>query len=496
MAGDRDLEKAASRPANLSQESISSSHSLPDDEEATLMHDRALASDDTQSQSWLRSLGPKCRKLPVVLAVMVCTIASVTLWTARPPHGWYQPGSYEAEHRALIAGLFRDRPVTCANPYDESGYLNYDELDPLQARWEPFLPDCPPPPDYLELLRLACPTDKTGTRDSEVFKTDQLRFRHYNLSGEPERRFRDMTVQQIEQTRESQEAFAKLSWLQNKTILILGDSVDRNALEQLAIMTDHTFTRTSYQQWNNETNPDGWDERGLPHRIHYQRLNLWIISHFFYGADDTDVFEVQGDWHRPGKFEDRFDRLFKPFIEDMLTSKRSPDFVSFHSATWDMARQGRIDKSTNKSTELPLTTEQRAWHRRRYTEMVTHVLDAWPETPMRIRGVHRVGEQHAQATGDFDWQTNNRINFTNFFTDVRVHQLAGIMEAVARSVEVPYYDLAHVWEGHQDRADGVHPKLYCGGAAINQPLFHHIWLSTLSEDDDEFEPRHAPHIWR
>ncbi|GAA94399.1 uncharacterized protein L969DRAFT_53057 [Mixia osmundae IAM 14324] len=326
--------------------------------DGTLTHGAAECGDGSHSSS--RSLKREHRYL-AWLALLVCAILSGSTWTAAAPHAWYKPVSYEEQGIKVEPEQRFQTRSTCANPYVEPGFLEYSALDPLQTRWRPYLTECVSPPDYLELLRLACPTERTGTTDSEVFKADWLRYKHFDLSGQPERRYKGMTVGQIELSKESQLAYRELTWLRNKTVLILGDSIDRNALEHLATLTDQTIMRTSYENAHNQTIPTGWEERALPHIIHFKRLNLRIISNFFYGADDRNTFRIQSDWHPPGLFEDRVDQLFLPFIKDLDLPSGRPDYLSFATGLWDSAMFGRLDKLNNRTTETPLTTAQTDW---------------------------------------------------------------------------------------------------------------------------------------
>lgn len=76
----------------------------------------------------------------------------------------------------------------------------------------------------------------------------------------------------------------KLSHLVNKTILVLGDSVDRNGLQHLAEMLGLPRYVTPYDDATKKGSiPWGWDERGLPWVIEVPWLGLTLSNGFMYG---------------------------------------------------------------------------------------------------------------------------------------------------------------------------------------------------------------------
>jgi hypothetical protein len=46
--------------------------------------------------------------------------------------------------------------------------------------------------------------------------------------------------------------------------------------------------------------------------------------------DDEDAFRWQGDWHPPGKAEDRLKELFIPFTAQL---EHPPSFIQLHSGS-------------------------------------------------------------------------------------------------------------------------------------------------------------------
>ena len=72
------------------------------------------------------------------------------------------------------------------------------------------------------------------------------------------------------------------SFPRNTTILVMGDSVDRNSVEQLAWRTGVKYHRAAYHNITQER-PEGWDERGVPWVVKVPTFNLTFANGFFYG---------------------------------------------------------------------------------------------------------------------------------------------------------------------------------------------------------------------
>ena len=180
------------------------------------------------------------------------------------------------------------------------------------------------------------------------------------------------------------------------------DSVDRNALTQIAELSNSEVYWTLYED-STARNPDtqafNWDERGVPHvaTIAPDSLNLRIVNGFHYGvADDISEFKYAPDFHGPGLAEDRVTELFEPFVRtlgkiDMIqlhSGSPSAPLPSFADGTvWDLAFWGRTDSRKGISTLEPLRTEQIEHWLKRMRSLIDHVRATWPDTSLWLRTV-------------------------------------------------------------------------------------------------------------
>lgn len=60
-------------------------------------------------------------------------------------------------------------------------------------------------------------------------------------------------------------------------------------------------------------------------------------------------------------------------------------------AVWDLAFFGRQDRISHLSTEVPLNHERVEWWQRRMKHLLKHVTETWPDVPVWVRKLHRVG---------------------------------------------------------------------------------------------------------
>lgn len=254
----------------------------------------------------------------------------------------------------------------------------------MSARWIPYSPSCEPAPDWISLIQ---------QRDLD-----------------------------------------SLSWLQNRTILVLGDSVDRNGLHHMAEMMGLPRYCVPYDDFSKKgVVPEGWDERGIPWVVEIPWLNTYFTNGFMYGLVRflssflplLDFFSLTFDAEYrttrttsdsnptgtlPVKLRSALTSSSKstplsspslPPSSRSTLAVRSPPFP-FHSprftethpssrAVWDLAFFGRQDRITHLSTEIPFTHKRVEWWQKRMRDLVRHVNGTWEGVPIWLRKLHRVG---------------------------------------------------------------------------------------------------------
>ena len=266
-----------------------------------------------------------------------------------------------------------------------------------------------------------------------------------------------------------QQMLQKVDHLRNTSILVLGDSVDRNAVDHFGIMFQTPTTQESFN--GSDFDPLNTKSWGYPHIFHVGgEINFTIASGFFYGAmDDVDDFSFVHDWVAPGKAEDRIEELFKVFTD---RRQMEPSLIVLHSGMWDMAFFGRQDKASSTSTNTPLSDERLGQWQKRMVSTIRKVKETWPGVPIVLRKLHRVGPSQGAA----DWQLG-QPQVVNYFTDIRFHQLRAMQQHIAQQEGIATFDFGALFEGFQRYQDKVHPLLYPGGVVMANGIMHQCYLA-------------------
>lgn len=144
------------------------------------------------------------------------------------------------------------------NPFDQTGFLNWSDSNPRTAQWVTYPASeeeeaCPSAPDYFARIADAFTDDPQAKEPGPAqFKAQQA-------------------------------AEADVAFLKGKTVLLMGDSVDRNALFHMADLAHAGVWPSNYLDASANTPPEGWDVRGVPHVLDQWQLGLRVYNNFFYG---------------------------------------------------------------------------------------------------------------------------------------------------------------------------------------------------------------------
>ncbi|KNE98787.1 hypothetical protein PSTG_07975 [Puccinia striiformis f. sp. tritici PST-78] len=393
------------------------------------------------------------------------------------------------------------------DPFSEPGTIDFNTTNYDDVNWIPFKSSSPttsktmksstcttPSPDYLSALRLISQVPISAPlsqREKLIHQPSSSSLNHTESNQEGQDRNR---------VDKWGRPYPDLTFLRGKTILLIGDSVDRNSLEHLhelvhadvRSLSYHDINRPPSKQWDPRStpwevnlgllNPRNYSNASAPNNLRsFAGLNCKLINGFFYGLDDIDEFSVQSDWHPPGLAESRVRELYAPMMKKYGEEDGAgPSFIMLQSGLWDLAFFGRRNRQRNESTSDPLGQEDLEWWQTRFRSLIKTIKFTWPDTPLWIRTTHRIGEQFWAA---HDWQAGLKHGlgkgFVNFFPDHRVHQIRQLQILVANQEGLPIFDFYNLWEGYQHFQDKVHPLKVPGGVLMNQALFYHVWMESI-----------------
>lgn len=322
-----------------------------------------------------------------------------------------------------------------------------------------------------------------------------------------------------------------------RTILLLGDSVDRNGLVHFCQLAGRNVSLATYRDANlhpplppvwmdlSKQHPptqfDGWDQRGLPHMCDIFRhedtvpddepyatddneeSRIWaasstargrgkrgatpalrVVNGFHYGLDELDEFNTpdRTDWHGPGKIESRIDRLFIPFLEQ-IGGTDNVDLIQLQSGMWDLALWGFQDDKVAWSIAEPLSPEQLAWWQERMRAIIFHLRLTFPRARIILRMQHR---------------TDDNDPAKRYITNLRAHQIRHLQRELARVEQLPVFDYGHVFEGYQVFQDHVHPHMNPGGVLYATNLLNQLRIAVEQKDSWQFPaiPRPSLRLFR
>lgn len=252
---------------------------------------------------------------------------------------------------ALFSHAWRGVPDERCDALHQPGRLLVNLTSPLHTHWRP-LDDrgCPPLPAYLPALWTLThgPDRLTPQYQANIFSKE-----YRQVAADP------LPPSAAPSSRQDAIPFLRKRRAHPPTVLVVGDSVDRNGLVHFCQLFRRNVTISMYHDL--EKRPpgpyppdltrghgpkfDGWDQRGLMHRCEIpfasgKGIAMRVINGFHYGMDALDEFNSpdHNDWHAPGRIERRIDELFVPAIRQLGGTDKI-DVVQLHSGMWDLVRR-------------------------------------------------------------------------------------------------------------------------------------------------------------
>ncbi|GAA6004584.1 hypothetical protein JCM10207_000946 [Rhodosporidiobolus poonsookiae] len=380
---------------------------------------------------------------------------------------------------------FRDQPPVPCDALHQPGRLLVNLTSPLHTYWRPLAEDrCPPLPKYLPSLWDLTHGDDRGypQYQASVFSKE-----YQLIAAEPLPKPSPTSSSTSSSSTSDPISFLRKKRTSPPTVLLLGDSVDRNGLVHFCQLFRRNVSISHYHDINRHPpgpypadltkghGPkfDGWDQRGLLHRCEIPFADgsgtaMRVVNGFHYGMDALDEFNTPDhtDWHAPGRIENRIDELVVPAIEQ-LGGTDKVDVVQIHSGMWDLALFGMQDDKTRWSLTVPLTPEQLAWWQERMRHTIFHVRQRFPRARLVFRKLHRTDDSVAGT----QYITNRE--FTSCAT---CRKKSHARKACRSSVH-----FGHVLEGYQYFQEKVHPLLVPGGVVYAHNVLHQLRLALESK---------------
>lgn len=266
-------------------------------------------------------------------------------------------------------------PIPC-DALHQPGRLLINLTSPLHTHWRP-LDDvrCPPLPKYLPAL-----WDATHGKDRNYpqYQASVFSQEYQLIAAEPLPSPKLPILPPGSKAKKVSRPSAPgdpIPFLRKRrrnppTVLVIGDSVDRNGLVHFCQLFRRNISISHYHDIRlHPPGPypadltrghgpkfDGWDQRGLMHRCELPYADgsgvaMRVVNGFHYGMDALDEFNTpdHGDWHAPGRIENRIDELIVPAMEQLGGTDKI-DVVQLHSGMWDLVRLPSPSFSLSRSS--------------------------------------------------------------------------------------------------------------------------------------------------
>ncbi|KAI8452080.1 hypothetical protein BY996DRAFT_7251262 [Phakopsora pachyrhizi] len=224
-----------------------------------------------------------------------------------------------------------------------------------------------------------------------------------------------------------------LNFLRDRTLIFIGDSLDRNLVYQLST---EAFGTTNHRFLNSEDDPQFRHPATHSHRIglgSHPTLRLTLSNWFLMSVD----VESPKDFFHPGEdppqnFEGRLESFYYPLMDGQLLSS-SPDLIVFNSGLWDLvylsgARDAEIARnrsmgvmSPRQVTGEPLTASELAHHEKRFRSLIITLRKRFPGP--RTRLAYRTMPDSALGKAD-----------QNAMSRLRVRQIDGLNVKIIHSL--------------------------------------------------------------
>lgn len=244
------------------------------------------------------------------------------------------------------------------------GRLLINLTSPLHTQWRPLNERvCPPLPDYLPALWQLSHGPHPLPANTPASYSEEFQLTQADLKPPTEYPPLDNSTLPVD----------PIGFLRDRratrgpvpTILVLGDSVDRNGLVHFCQLMRRNVSISHYHDITLHPRKalppdltrghgpkfDGWDQRGLPHLCEIpfyaealdrsgEKIAMRVVNGFHYGMDALDEFDTpdHGDWHKPGRIEVRIDELVLPML-DQMGGVDAVDLILLHSGMWDIVSE-------------------------------------------------------------------------------------------------------------------------------------------------------------
>jgi len=293
-----------------------------------------------------------------------------------------------------LALLTSSSPANACNPYVGHGKLHVDYSEPTNNFWEPTDQKCKAP-RYMQKL----------------------------VNGD----------------------FSGLEWMRDKTVLLYGDSIERDHLslfceilgrEPEVVKGAHKYSAVPDTSIVSPRGDDkkkkerlsriafrGMQDSTLPRTCYIEELNFLVANMYHFGLDEQTFWKDLDQYHPPGSIEERFSAQVEPFLAKLRADGRNIDLVEISSNMFDLARWAKQDIEAGRSTEDPLDNERTQWYQWRLRKFLDLTRQTFPHAMKMWRAATVPEDQAAELSYFNDRFGHSPASTAPYFALNRIHQI-------------------------------------------------------------------------
>ncbi|MBW0493172.1 hypothetical protein O181_032887 [Austropuccinia psidii MF-1] len=333
------------------------------------------------------------------------------------PHSQQQQDASRSIEPEGVWEKFLQEQEEC-NPFQEKGYLHFNASDPGDNTWRPYRQTC---------------------KSSNLF--EQLK-----------------QGLQMNQNSFPQDRHDSFEWLRNRTVVLIGDSIDRyhnldfcqilswapGSTSDNPIPLPNPPTKTYYIEaasplspppWHFHLDdplrpPDDWPEH--EHDLFKFQTPIWdsgksnanttrprvceipaygftMVNLFNWGLDPKHggrLYANISGYYPPAKYTSRIEHVLKPLLENLASHLNNPlitkpDLIEMNSGFWDLRQWSEEDIAADSENLMSaafgdLSVDRLSWWSERQKQAIKYVSEIFPETqtPILWRSLHHVQKHY------------------------------------------------------------------------------------------------------
>ncbi|GAA5985228.1 hypothetical protein JCM10908_002576 [Rhodotorula pacifica] len=273
----------------------------------------------------------------------------------------------------VVASTLTALLLVC-NPYTAPGRLDHSDRWPDATRWIPYDPSCAPP-SFLATLRAGLKTKPS----------------QYSEPAELELPLRSPSTKL--------DTALPLPWLVGKTVVLVGDHVERAHAKDFCRYTDGQYAViTADHALSPRPFVNGIDERWAltqgslnetrPTICYNSCYDFVLVSIFHFGLGNRVEFEheslfAEPHFYPPAALRDRLDSILLPILAKL--GRTSPDLVEFASGFWDLRHFAAVDRHYGLPVERELSPERLEWYTDRLVQAFSDIGALFPKARLLWR---------------------------------------------------------------------------------------------------------------